>query len=96
MYIHVYLEYNKHNNAINILNDFDLFGLFAPSQSLTNKFKEYFNMKKEQQNLKNSTENKNITSNDNSNSTPYQCKDNSSISGSKLKDIKIRDKFIMV
>ena len=53
-------------------------------------------MKKEQQNLKNSTENKNITSNDNSNSTPYQCKDNSSISGSKLKDIKIRDKFIMV
>ena len=44
-----------------------------------------FNKKKEQQNLKNSTENKNITSNDNSNSTPYQCKDNSSISGSKLK-----------
>ena len=42
-------------------------------------------MKKEQQNIKNSTENKNITSNDNSNSTPYQCKDNSSISGSKLK-----------
>ena len=34
-------------------------------------------MKKEQQNLKNSTENKNITSNDNSNSTPYKYKDNS-------------------
>ena len=31
-----------------------------------------FNKKKEQQNLKNSTENKNRTSNDNSNSTPYQ------------------------
>ena len=44
-----------------------------------------FNKKKEQQNLKNSTENKNRTSNDNSNSTPYQGIDNISISGSKLK-----------
>ena len=35
-----------------------------------------FNKKKEQQNLKNSIEDKNGTSNDNSNSTPYQDTDN--------------------
>ena len=44
-----------------------------------------FNKKKEKRNLKNSSENKNRTSNDNSNFTPYQCIDNSSTSGSKLK-----------
>ena len=42
-----------------------------------------FNKKKEQQNLKNSIENKNRIFNDNS--TPYQGIDNNSISGSKLK-----------
>ena len=44
-----------------------------------------FNKEKEQQNLKNSIEDKNGTSNDNSYSTPYQSIDNISISSSKLK-----------
>ena len=39
LYIHGYLEYDKHNNTVNILNEIDLFGLFYPNQNLTNKFK---------------------------------------------------------
>ena len=53
------LEDDKHNNPANVLNEIDLFELFASNQNLMNKLKSYFDKKKEQQNQKSSTDDKN-------------------------------------
>ena len=56
-----------------------------------NKLKSYFDKKKEQQNQKSSTDDKN----NNNSMSNNQMNDNNSTSGSKLKDIKISDKFVI-
>ena len=91
LYIHGGLEDDKHNNPANILNEIDLFELFASNQNLTSKLKQYF-AKKNEQNQKNSLNNEDKTS---MSSNSYQNIDNTSLSGSTLKDIKISDKFVI-
>lgn len=85
------MEDDKHNNPANILNEIDLFELFASNQNLTSKLKQYF-AKKNEQNQKNSLNNEDKTS---MSSNSYQNIDNTSLSGSTLKDIKISDKFVI-
>ena len=91
LYIHGGLEDDKHNNPANVLNEIDLFELFESNQNLTKRLNSYFDSKKEQQNIKNSSnsENKSINSNQNSNSN-YNDPINSD-----LKDIKISDHFVI-
>ena len=91
LYIHGGLEDDKHNNPANVLNEIDLFELFAPNQNLITKLKSFFDKKKEQ-NAKTSvnTEDKSSYS---SSSNYYQNVDTSN--GSNLKDIKISDKFVI-
>ena len=92
LYIHGGLEDDKHNNPANILNEIDLFQLFASNQNLMSKLKIYFD-KKNEQNQKNSI---NVEEKTNYSSTNnYQSIDNGSLAGSNLKDIKISDKFVI-
>ena len=90
LYIHGGLEDDKHNNPANVLNEIDLYELFASNQNLTNKLKLYFTKKNEQaqKNVSASEEKSNSSSN-------YQNMDSGSLSGSTLKDIKISDKFVI-
>ena len=92
LYIHGGLEDDKHNNPANVLNEIDLFELFATNQNLTSKLKVYFT-KKNEQNQKNAI---NIDEKSmGSSSNAYQSMDSGSLSGSNLKDIKISDKFVI-
>ena len=92
LYIHGGLEDDKHNNPANVLNEIDLFELFATNQNLISKLKVYFT-KKNEQNQKNSInlDEKSMGSSSNA----YQSLDSGSLSGSNLKDIKISDKFVI-
>ena len=90
LYIHGGLEDDKHNNPANVLNEIDLYELFASNQNLTNKLKLYFTKKNEQAQ-------KNVAASEekSSSSSNYQNMDSGSLSGSTLKDIKISDKFVI-
>ena len=92
LYIHGGLEDDKHNNPANVLNEIDLFELFATNQNLISKLKVYFT-KKNEQNQKNSInlDEKSMGSSSNA----YQSLDSGPLSGSNLKDIKISDKFVI-
>ena len=92
LYIHGGLEDDKHNNPANVLNEIDLFELFAQNQNLTSKLKVYFE-KKNEHSTKNSTNNDDKTSFSSSNA--YQSSDNGPFTGSNNKDIKIADKFVI-
>ena len=46
LYVHGGLEDDKHNNPANVLNEIDLFELFALNQNLMNKLKSYFDKKR--------------------------------------------------
>ena len=87
LYIHGGLEDDKHNNPANILNEIDLFDLFANSTNLT-KLKIYFTKKNEQSQ-------KNIQINEEKSNSNSQNNDNNSLSNSVQKDIKISDKFVI-
>ena len=91
LYIHGGLEDDKHNNPANILNEIDLFELFASNKNLTSKLKMYFTKINEQsqKNISNAEEKSNSASNN------YQSMDSGSLSGSNAKDIKISDKFVI-
>ena len=92
LYIHGGLEDDEHNNPANVLNEIDLFELFAQNQNLTSKLKVYFE-KKNEHSTKNSTNNDDKTSFSSSNA--YQSSDNGPFTGSNNKDIKIADKFVI-
>ena len=92
LYIHGGLEDDKHNNPANVLNEIDLYDLFANNKELTAKLKLYFS-KKSEQNAKNASHNETNTNNSSTNN--YQSSDSSSISSSNFKDIKISDKFVI-
>ena len=95
LYIHGGLEDDKHNNPANVLNEIDLYELFASNQSLISKLKVFFS-KKNEQSSKNSSNNLNNEEKTNYNSiNSNQNYDNNSITGSNLKDIKIADKFVI-
>ena len=92
LYIHGGLEDDKHNNPANVLNEIDLYDLFANNKELIAKLKLYFS-KKSEQNAKNASHNETNTNNSSTNN--YQSSDSSSISSSNFKDIKISDKFVI-
>ena len=92
LYIHGGLEDDKQNNPANVLNEIDLYNLFANNKELTAKLKLYFS-KKSEQNAKNASHNETNTNNSSTNN--YQSSDSSSISSSNFKDIKISDKFVI-
>ena len=88
LYIHGGLEDDKHNNPANILNEIDLFELFASNQNLTTKLKIYF-AKKLEQSTKNPNEDKTQSNTGSINN------DNTALINSTSKDIKIADKFVI-
>ena len=88
LYIHGGLEDDKHNNPANILNEIDLFELFASNQNLTTKLKIYF-AKKLEQSTKNQNEDKTQSNTGSINN------DNTALINSTSKDIKIADKFVI-
>ncbi len=94
LYIHGGLEDDKHNNPANILNEIDLFELFAGNKNVLTKLKTYFSKINEQA-QKNvvAAEEKSIANSTNS----YQNIDSGSLSGSNSKDMKIKisDKFVI-
>ncbi len=92
LYIHGGLEDDKHNNPANVLNEIDLYDLFANNKELTAKLKLYFS-KKSEQNAKNASHSETNTNNSSTNNC--QSSDSSSISSSNFKDIKISDKFVI-
>ena len=93
LYIHGGLEDDKHNNPANVLNEIDLFELFAPNQNLIAKLKSFFEKKKEQS-TKASINSEDKTNNSSgSSSNYYQNIDTGA--GTNLKDIKISDKFVI-